>query len=141
MIATLTREGDAVLLRVPYHRDFVQELKATIPPAERRWSKVTRQWTIGAEWEGEVVELLTVYGFDVRRQGDSERAAPLSRGDDAWAALWLRPGAPREVVEAAYRALAPKWHPDRQPEARKAEATRMMAAINRAVEIVRREVT
>ncbi len=31
---------------------------------------------------------------------------------DAWAELWLRPGAPREVIDAAFRALARLHHPD-----------------------------
>lgn len=31
---------------------------------------------------------------------------------DLWAELWLRPGAPREVIDAAYRALSRKYHPD-----------------------------
>lgn len=31
---------------------------------------------------------------------------------DPYAVLWLRSGAPREVVEAAYRALAKTHHPD-----------------------------
>ena len=31
---------------------------------------------------------------------------------DAYAVMWLRPGAPLSVVKAAYRALAPRHHPD-----------------------------
>jgi DnaJ-class molecular chaperone len=31
---------------------------------------------------------------------------------DAYAVLWLRPGAPLSVVQAAYRALASRYHPD-----------------------------
>jgi hypothetical protein len=43
--------------------------------------------------------------------------APLPAAPDAvaeaYAALWLRPGAPMEVVRAAYRALAALHHPDK----------------------------
>ena len=31
---------------------------------------------------------------------------------DACSELWLKPGAPREVIDAAYRALARLYHPD-----------------------------
>ncbi len=31
---------------------------------------------------------------------------------DAWSELWLKPGAPREVIDAAYRTLARLYHPD-----------------------------
>ncbi|HET6317736.1 MAG TPA: DnaJ domain-containing protein [Chloroflexota bacterium] len=31
---------------------------------------------------------------------------------NAYAVLWLRPGAPLSVVQAAYRALASRYHPD-----------------------------
>ena len=39
-------------------------------------------------------------------------AGPPAAAGDAYAALWLRPGAPPEVVRAAYRALAAVHHPD-----------------------------
>lgn len=32
--------------------------------------------------------------------------------EDVWSELWLRPGAPRIVVDAAYRALSRQYHPD-----------------------------
>jgi hypothetical protein len=40
------------------------------------------------------------------------RTVPQDPLADAYAALWLRPGAPTHVVKAAYRALAAVHHPD-----------------------------
>jgi len=34
-------------------------------------------------------------------------------GDDPWAILHLRPGAPRVIIDAAWKALAKELHPDR----------------------------
>jgi DnaJ-class molecular chaperone len=41
--------------------------------------------------------------------------------------------APEEVIKAAYRALAQRWHPDRNPS-RTAEAARIMQILNAACE-------
>ena len=48
------------------------------------------------------------------RWGASAAHAPATplRLTDAYAVLWLRAGAPPEVVRAAYRALAARHHPD-----------------------------
>jgi DNA-directed RNA polymerase subunit RPC12/RpoP len=56
--------------------------------------------------------------------------------------LYLRPGAPAEVIDAAYRALSRLYHPDHAPapagpeEIRERE--RKMARLNRAYEWLRR---
>ncbi len=31
---------------------------------------------------------------------------------DLWSELWLKPGAPRAVIVASYRALSKQYHPD-----------------------------
>ena len=30
----------------------------------------------------------------------------------SWSELWLKPGAPREVIDAVYRVLARRYHPE-----------------------------
>lgn len=50
----------------------------------------------------------------------------------AYGVLGILPSAPREVVEAAYRALALKYHPDRGGNAA------VMANINRAIDAIRK---
>lgn len=32
--------------------------------------------------------------------------------EDIWSELWLRPGAPRYVIDAVYRAMSRHFHPD-----------------------------
>lgn len=49
----------------------------------------------------------------------------------AYAALWLEPGAPEAVVKAAYRALAQTYHPDAGGSAE------MMSRINAAYATIR----
>jgi hypothetical protein len=44
--------------------------------------------------------------------GQTGAAAPAPHPRDPYAALWLRSGAPLEVAEAAFRALAKTTHPD-----------------------------
>ena len=57
---------------------------------------------------------------------------PTMTGQDAYAILGVIRNAPREVIEAAHRALARKYHPD------KGGSTAAMQRINQAYEQVRR---
>jgi hypothetical protein len=56
------------------------------------------------------------------------------RPDDPYEVLQVDPGADADVIEAAYRVLARRYHPDRN---RSAEATGQMARINGAWELLR----
>ncbi len=40
------------------------------------------------------------------------------------------PWAPREVIDASYRALVKKYHPDRLPELERAQGNERLAKIN-----------
>jgi DnaJ-like protein len=53
---------------------------------------------------------------------------------DPYAVLGVQPGASREEVQAAYRAAAKRWHPDR---AGSVEAQARMAQLNAAWELLR----
>ena len=63
-------------------------------------------------------------------------AAPTrhNEGVDPYAVLGVQPGASREEVQAAYRAAAKRWHPDR---AGSVEAQARMAQLNAAWELLR----
>lgn len=67
---------------------------------------------------------------DIVRQAYLALPAP-SRERDPYEVLGVRPGAPAEVIEASYRALAKRLHPD---VGGSAEA---MTALNAAWEAVR----
>jgi len=54
--------------------------------------------------------------------------------DDPYRVLQVTPAAEQEVVNAAYRALALKYHPDRDPSS---AAARRMAELNQAYAMVR----
>ena len=56
---------------------------------------------------------------------------------DPYAVLQVVPTAEQEVIHGAFRALAFKYHPDRDPSRRAAEK---MAALNRAYALLRDEV-
>jgi hypothetical protein len=53
---------------------------------------------------------------------------------DPYAVLGVRPGSPENMVAAAYREQAKRWHPDRSTGE---EAERRMAEINAAYDLVR----
>ena len=60
------------------------------------------------------------------------RPSPVRGPSSPYDVLWLRPGAPPELVKAAYRALAQLHHPDRGGD------HEAMVAINRAFDALRR---
>ena len=96
----------------------IDELKATVPARRRKWNPDTKEW-----WLGDLGELLAVrsilrrYDLLVDNQGADapwEEPQPgISRQAEAYKALWLREGAPPELVKAAHRTLAKLHHPDR----------------------------
>lgn len=58
------------------------------------------------------------------------------RYTDIWNELWLRPGAPRAVIDAAYRALSRQFHPDMGEDDRRAQQ-RLNDAYQKLKEITR----
>lgn len=52
-------------------------------------------------------------------------------------AMGVQPNASKQEVQAAYRGLAMKYHPDRNPEAKKKEAERMFQKIQQAYSVLR----
>jgi DnaJ-class molecular chaperone len=51
--------------------------------------------------------------------------------------MGLQPGASKQELQAAYRGLALKHHPDRVPEAQKAQASKMFLAVQQAYSVLR----
>lgn len=125
-----TEPDGSVWLETPYIEEFVDDLKRCIPPRQRKWSKDRKMWCIGADWASEAIELVESFYDRVQFAGDESRtprpAEPAPA--NAWAELWLLPGAPPEVIAAAYRAMAKIHHPDHGGD------TRAMQLINAAYE-------
>jgi curved DNA-binding protein CbpA len=66
----------------------------------------------------------------------SEQAAEFVLTRDAYEVLQVHPKADQQIVQAAYRILAAKYHPDRDPSP---QATKRMAELNEAYAAVRSE--
>ena len=102
----------------PYRPDYVERLKATVPPAGRRWLPEQRAWWISAAWIAPVRRILDEhFGGEHFASGDGATRdfEPDVRPslDLAYSALHLLPSAPPVLVKAAYRTLSKLHHPDR----------------------------
>jgi len=51
--------------------------------------------------------------------------------------MGIQPGASKQELQAAYRGLALKHHPDRVPEAQKAQASKKFLAVQQAYSVLR----
>ena len=102
----------------------VDTLKSYIAPGLRSYNPATREWFVDEDATGRMRRWLDycrmnlyaeVEWLDGETDTDPERDwTPPSKPktSDPYTALWLLPGAPPEVVKAAYRALAVLNHPD-----------------------------
>ncbi len=110
----LTAFGEAVLT-FPYSALLVADLKAHIPFRFRTYDGVTKTWTVSDAYATLAVDLLLEHYPDAETPRRS-RAQPRSRagsGGNDFEILHLLPTAPREVVDASFRALAKLHHPDK----------------------------
>jgi DnaJ domain len=94
-----------------------------------------------AELEYKLKALEEAYSLLWKQHENCRRAPPVAAPQrpgvsDAYAVLGVRADAELEAIEGAYRALAKKYHPDRRPDDRHAEA--MMRGINRAYDEIMR---
>lgn len=136
---TITRRWDgSVRLVFPFDAWLVENLKAEIPGYARKYAPEDRSWTISAAYAHIARGLMHDTFPDVTEDpapGSSDRGGrrpePPPPGD-AWAVLHLRPTAPPELVDAAYRCLARLHHPDAGGD------TVTMQRINGAVDVIRR---
>jgi hypothetical protein len=95
--------GYAVSFR--YHPALVEAVKATVPPASRRWVPAQKRWLVDLGWADELAEVLTdaghrVIGFE------------LQRGYDNWA-IGLFAAVGEDRAPAVHRALSAVLHPDK----------------------------
>lgn len=142
MKAILVREGRRLRVITPYVPELLTEMKSVVPYYARDYEPDSRHWLIDADQEDvlretletwfEVVIVIVVSEDEALRREQAARRAgaapppPPPRGAHSsdecarivrgvWkeeSALFLLPGAPRDVVVAAYRALCKMLHPD-----------------------------
>ncbi len=121
--------------------DAIQGLKDFIAPPYRRWQPSSKSWRILPEGQVYVMDWITVCRDQFKAEVTWGKAKPHTRREtkpapDPFAALYLLPSAPVEVVKAAYRALATIHHPDHGGDAERmkainaaySEATQRLAA-------------
>jgi len=112
---------------------FIERLKLNIPGRLRKWDPDAKRWLFrDVDTIEHVMLLLRQYGLTYEHDAGEGGHAVALTVQDAYAALWLREGAPAELVAAAYRTLAKLYHPDAGGE------TAHMQRINAAAELLRR---
>ena len=139
-VLLIDRGSGLVELLAPYDPDLVAELKARVPYRSRTWDPETKSWRIAPQFTETIVGAIRTLGFDVERlapKGSTGSASQTGRStpDPDLAVLYLLPDAPKEVVQAAFRALALLYHPNRAGY----EATPTMQRINAAFDNVKRK--
>lgn len=129
-------EGE-IFLYFDYDPTVVEAVKHAVPLGHRRWSPERRRWVVSEEFWPRLRKTLSQYGlFDEADFEELDRRGRSAKPGSDWAALYLAPGAPAEVVKAAYLALAKLYHPDwgDGTAADRDKRTSKMAQINVAYE-------
>ncbi len=121
----------------PYDAVMVDDMKR-IPAAYRAYDPERRLWTISAPYANRMLDLFlrrfphaTVNEYETRgRDSAPPPSPPKAPVPPPHATLYVLPTAPREVIDASYRALVKKYHPDRLPEPERAQGNERLAKIN-----------
>jgi hypothetical protein len=130
----IVRRDGAATLTFPFDAWLVDALKAEIPGHARTYDPVAKSWTVAPAYAGIAIRLMYQAFTDVEII-DAATGPTFDRGGDpreaALVVLHLRPTAPPELVDAAYKCLARLHHPDRGGD------HDAMLAINAAAEQIR----
>ena len=128
------RWDGSVRLTFPYAAELVDALKAQIPAHARTYDPDSRAWTITVAHASVAARLMHQTFADVETV-DAQAGPTADRGDPpreaALVVLHLRPSAPPELVDAAYRCLARLHHPDAGGD------HDAMLRLNQALEVLR----
>jgi len=126
-------DGAGADITFPYSAYVVAELKRAVPAPLRTYDPDTKTWTVDGRYVHLVYHVLAQVFGDVDVEGSRYGAA--DRGDPpreaALVILHLRPTAPPELVDAAYRCLARLHHPDAGGD------HDAMLRLNQALEVLR----
>lgn len=109
-IATVKYIPGGLMLEVeaPYDKQLVETLTTSIPPIARIWNNVQKQWYIRKDQFDKLTHILDQYCDETLLLNFPKQEV----ASDNWTRLYLLEGAPIEVIQATYRALAKKHHPD-----------------------------
>jgi hypothetical protein len=133
----IDRGTNLVEVVAPYSPELVSLLKTRIPSISRQWNPDTKSWSIAPRCASTLTLSTGLLGFDIEwlTTKGSASSTKQAAGDADLAKLYILQGAPKEVVQAAYRALALLYHPDRAGY----ESTTRMQEVNRAYDNVKKK--
>lgn len=97
-----------LILEAPYSADFTETLKKSIPTKKRTWDANDKAWYVLRDQFDKLTHLLSEY-FDETILLDFPANEVSS---DSWSKMFLIKGAPVEIIQAVYRVLSKKYHPD-----------------------------
>jgi hypothetical protein len=106
---------------VPYNhapahaRAFIEDLKDAVPSRYRTYDPDFKEWRVWGGFEDLATALLLEHFPDAqvpRQFHTNARAQIRQSGSHHFQTLHLLPSAPPELIDAAYRCLAKKAHPD-----------------------------
>lgn len=121
-----------VYLYFDYDPTVVEAIKFAVPYGSRRWIPDRRSWWIASAFWPRLRKTLVDCGVFAHSEFEELK---VKGGGTAWSTLYLVNGAPPEVIDAAYRALAKLHHPDRATDvADLAGRTQRMTTLNLAYE-------
>ena len=104
----LTPNNLFIIIEAPYDAGFTDTLKQSIPMKKRTWDNNDKSWYVCTDQLDKVTHILErFYDETILLDFPAQDIAT-----DAWSKLFLIQGAPIELIQAAYRILAKKNHPD-----------------------------
>jgi len=142
MVAQATYRWDnRIECQFPFSRNLVDQLKACIPGSHREWVPERKVWIVDSAYAATAIRLMReVFGEVVVEDQRSTYRDPFPpttpRVDPDCAVLYILPDAPRCVIDAAFKALAREYHPDRLPAGERKQGHEWMVRINTAYERV-----
>jgi len=131
-----------IYLYTPYDAGFVSELKDLVPHDLRVWERDDKRWYVFESYADQAIRLaqhywpaldLSEYQSSAYGSGQGQRQSQGSRQQATWSnngatdhdALYVKSNAPKEVIAAAYKALARLYHPDAGGDAAKMQAVNL----------------
>lgn len=127
----------------PYDPEFIAEMKREVPRRYLKWDGQIKAWYVGEFYAEAIIKLADKHFpmfsrelYDAEKSGkfppSSKTRKPGIQISKEHKALYVLPGAPPEVISAAYRALSKLYHPDAGGSSVK------MIELNKAYEVLRK---
>ena len=100
--------GLFIQLEAPYNRPFTDELKKSVPAKKRMWDNNDKCWYVVKDQFDKLTHLMDKHYDETILLDFPEQEV----SNDSWSKLFLIEGAPLGIVQAAYKVLSKKYHPD-----------------------------